>query len=234
MKKFTLLAVVLLFAFVVKAQLFNIGGFGVGYLFVGPKLGGNVSFNSVEESSGATKTANYGYQFGGVAKFGITKKLAIQPELIYTSKGYAEKWAAGSVDNANYKYFGIPVIAKYAFAAIADVQIYGSGGFYTDILTGVEIVNTESDWGEEVTDLSQWNRVDFGFNIGTGANIPFKNRDQLNIDLSVSFGATKTQNFFGNSEGRSTSVQLSAVYLLDLTRWVNFKGQSILNQNATN
>ena len=221
-----------MFVFAVHAQLFNIGGFGIGYIYVGPKIGGNASFNSVDLGAGAEKTANYGYQFGGIGKFGITKKLAIQPELVFSSKGYAQNFGTAKA-SANYNYFGIPVVAKYAFAAIAGIDIYGSGGFYTDVLTGVEVVYSDSpDSGEKVTDLSPYSRVDFGLNFGGGANIPFKNKDQLNIDLRVTYGLTKTEDFWGASEGRSTSVQISAVYLLDLTKWVNFKGTSILEQDA--
>ena len=232
MKRFTLLVLSILLVFATQAQLFNIGGFGIGYIYVGPKLGGNASYNSVDLGAGAEKTANYGYQFGGVGKFGITKKLAIQPELVFSSKGYAQNFGSTKA-SANYKYFGVPVVAKYAFAAIAGIDIYGSGGFYTDVLTGVEVVYSDSpESGEEVTDLSPYSRVDFGLNFGGGANIPFKNKDQLNIDLRVTYGLTETEDFWGTTKGRSTSIQLSAVYLLDLTKFVKFKGSSTNEQDA--
>ncbi len=239
MKKITLLTISILITFLVQAQLFNIGGLGIGYLYVGPKLGGNASFNSSDVGTGVNKTANYGFQAGAVGKFGITKKLAIQPEFVYTSKGYA--YNSTTLTNnykttGNYKYFGFPIIAKYAFAAISGVQIYGSGGFYTDVLTGVES-KTKYDDGAEYTEdyhnISEYfTRVDFGFNIGTGANIPLKNRDVLNIDLRVGIGVTNVEKGNTNSSSRNTSIQLSAIYLFDLTKWVHFKGKSILEEDA--
>lgn len=228
MKKYSLLAISLLFACMANAQLFNIAGVDVGYLYVGPKLGSNASFNSIDANAGSEKTANYGYQFGGIAKFGITEKLAIQPELIFSSKGVSQESGTFRTD-ANTKYFGIPVIAKYAFAAISGIGIYGAGGFYTDYLTGMEIVfknDGVNEYDEKVTDLSPYNRFDFGLNFGGGATIPFKNNDQLNIDLRFGFGLTNVEKDNTASSSRNTSVQLSAVYLVDLTKWVHFRGNS--------
>ena len=231
MKKVTLIALSIILAISVQAQLFDIGGVKIGYVYVGPKLGGNASFNSVDLGVGAEKSANFGYQIGAVGKFGITKQLAIQPELVYMSKGYTQDFATGK-SNTNYKYIGLPIIAKYAFASIAGIGVYGSGGFYTDVLTGLTVVYTDNEFEEKAHDLSPYSRIDFGLNIGAGANIPFKTGDQLNIDLRVSYGLTKTEDYWVTTEGRNTSIQLSAVYLLDLTKWVNFKGNSAIENDA--
>jgi hypothetical protein len=233
MKKITLLTISILFAFLVQAQLFNIGGLGIGYLYVGPKAGGNASFNTIDVGNGVDKTASYGYQIGAVGKLGITKKLAVQPEFVYTSKGFGTSSSIGT-SNTNYKYFGLPIIAKYAFAAISGVQIYGSGGFYTDVLTGVESVHKYADgseYTEEYDDLSPFTRVDFGFNVGGGANIPLKNRDVLNFDFRFGFGVTNVEKNISTST-KNISIQLSAIYLVDLTKWVHFKGKSILEEDA--
>lgn len=234
MKKLSLLTLWVIIAVTLKAQIFNIGGVGVGYMYVGPKLGGNASFNSMDANTGTEKKANYGYEFGGVAKLGITEKLAIQPELILSSKGVTHDGESFS-SNLNARYFGIPIIAKYAFAAISGTQIYGSGGFYTDYLTGIkhiEKIEGQPDFEEKITDFSNFNRVDFGLNFGGGANIPLKNKDILNIDMRLALGLTNllSDNTLYNS--RNTSIQLSAVYLVDLTKWVQFKGKSKEKSNS--
>lgn len=234
MKKITLITLSIIFTITVQAQLFNIGGIDVGYLYVGPKLGGNVSFNSVDLGTTIDKTSNSGYQIGGVGKFGITKKLAIQPELVYSSKGFGAT-TSFATSKANYKYLGLPIVAKYAFAAIAGIDVYGSGGFYTDILTGVKSKTVFTDGTEEShspPDLTAYKKVDFGFNFGAGANIPFKTGDQLNIDLRFSFGVTDVDNQDLYTSSKNTSIQLSAIYLVDLTKWVNFKGKSTLEEDA--
>lgn len=236
MKKITLLILSIIFTISVQAQLFEVFGVEVGYLYVGPKLGGNVSFNSADVSNfgGVEKTSNSGYQFGGVGKFGITKKLAIQSELLFSSKGFGTT-SDFATSKANYKYIGLPIVAKYAFINFSDIDVYGSGGFYTDILTGVKSKTVFADGTEEShspPDLTAYKRVDFGFNIGAGANIPFKTGDQLNIDLRISFGATNVDDQNLTSSSKNTSIQLSAIYLLDITKWVNFRGSSNTNNDA--
>ncbi len=233
MKKFTLLVFLALFILTANAQLFKIGGFGVGYLYVGPKIGGNASYNSRDFGTGYSTIANYGYQFGGVAKLGVTKKLAIEPELIFSKRG-ASAEASGFSTNVNAKYFGIPVVAKYAFAAISNVQIFGSGGFYTDFMTGVETVFKQGstvEFTEQLDSISSvYHRFDFGLNLGCGTIIPFKNKDQLTIDLRLGLGFVNTDKL-GSASSRNTSVQLSAIYLVDLTKWIHFRGKSILDDS---
>lgn len=235
MKRIQLLLVTVLFVMVANAQLFNIGSVGIGYFYAGPKLGMNGSFNTVEATMGNEKTANYGYQFGGVAKLGLTDKLSVQPELIFTSKGYKENSTSMDASSqANTKYFGLPVIVKYAFVAIKDVQIYGSGGFYTDYMTGIETIykmDGEVEFEEEVTDFSPYNRVDFGFSVGGGSNINLKNNDKLNIDLRLTFGTIDVEKQGSSSSSKNISVQLSAIYLLDMTRWISFGGAKKTESN---
>ena len=229
MKKLTLIIISLFLLFSARAQLFNIAGFGVGYLYLGPKLGGNLATSTIDVGSGNDKVFNLGYQFGAVAKLGITNKLSIQPELLYTSKGYGYD-NSGAKTRENYKYIGLPVIAKYAFLAISNIQIYGSGGFYTDVLTGItsETTFVGTDQGEtiKITDFSPYRRVDFGFDVGVGANIPFKNGDELTIDLAYMQGVVNVEKNSTSTSSKNTAFQISAIYLVDLTRFIHFKGKS--------
>ena len=241
MKKFLSLLFAVMFILSAQAQLFDVFGVGVGYFYVGPKLGGNASFNSIDAGSGVDKKANYGYQLGGIGKLGITKKLAIQTEFLYTSKGYTKNNTFMSMTTkSNFNYIGLPIIAKYAFAAISGIDIYGSGGFYTDVLTGVEFKMLSDTSDIEYDESEYYNenlstffkRVDFGLSVGAGANIPIKNGDILNIDLRYTYGLTDVNKQGANASttsSRNMSIQLSAIYLLDLTKWVHFKGSSSNN-----
>lgn len=235
MRKIQLLLLAVMFSLAANAQLFNIGGVGIGYFYAGPKLGGNASFNTVEVGSGIDKKANFGGQFGAVAKLGITEKLSIQPELVYTTKGFGIE-TSFIKGHTNYKYFGLPVIVKYAFIAIKGVDVYGSGGFYTDYLTGgvtkVEFVDGGSEPDQEITDFSTYNRMELGLNAGGGANIDLKNNDKLNIDLRFTYAMTNVQNSdAANQTKKNVSIQLSAIYLFDMTRWISFGGA---NKTKTN
>lgn len=78
-------------------------------------------------------------------------------------------------------------------------------------------------------DLSPYKRVDFGLSLGGGANIPLKNSDKLNVVLRFAFGVTNVEKDASVSSSKNTTIQLSAVYLVDLTKWVNFNGRSAKN-----
>lgn len=236
MKKITLLSLMLVTFIIANAQLFEIAGVKVGYLYVGPKLGGNVSTITGDAGAGVDKKMNGGYQFGAVSKLGITKKLAIQPELVLSSRGRKGTSSFGTT-TADYKYFGLPVVAKYAFASIMGIDVYGSGGIYTDYMTGGEYTTEWVDAGfpdenYSITDYSFYNRVDFGFNFGVGATIPLKNKDVLSVDFRYAQGVVNVSSAAGSTSNKNTSFQLSAFYLIDITKWVNFRGSDKKENDA--
>lgn len=242
MKRILLLSFIAMMFTSANAQLFKIWGINVGYVYVGPKLGFNMSTTSADVLSGQEKTTNFGYQFGGVAKFGITKKLSIQPELAITNRGSAYKDDVIK-SSSNYNYIGIPVVAKYAFSSFLGVDIYGSGGFYTDVMTGgsfktviIDEEHPSAEWIEQELDYynhkiegtawEAYNRVDFGFNFGVGAIIPIKDKDELTVDFRYAQGVVDIEKTTSSSSSKSTSFQLTALYLVDLTKWVNFRGEN--------
>ena len=242
MKKALLLALlVTTFSVTANAQLFKIGRIPVGYIYAGPHQGINMSFNNVAAGSGNTRSANYGYQYGLAFRFGVADKLSIQPELLFTTKGYVENTASSTQTN-NYRYFGAPVVVKYAFLSFSSHEVYCAAGVYTDVLIGGDInvvtdksfypPEKESEYNftskiskDELT--SSFNRTDFGFNIGLGTNFKLKNKDRFNIDLSYSFGTTDVLNtdsdgFASSESSKNMFVKLSAAYMFDVTKWINF------------
>lgn len=233
MKKLTLLLIAIAFVTMTHAQLFSIGKMNFGYMYVGPKLGGNVATSSYDDGLGNESIMNFGQQFGLVARVGITEKLSIQPELVYTSKGFASQDPTFTTNN-NYNYIGLPIVAKYAFLAFSGVQIYGSGGFYTDVLTSVNVVLRDSigneNQYEEILDV--YNRVDFGLNFGGGANFKLNSGDRLNVDLAFTYGFVNTDNSGFSTSSKNVTIQLSAIYLFDLTRFLKPKNNDSGNDLA--
>jgi len=212
---------------------------------VGGKLGGNVSYNNVEESyflPGDEKSYNGGFQIGGVGKLGLTKDLSIQSELVYSTKGYGVKnELAGKKSNKNYRYIGLPILANYSIPVTSDIKVYGSGGFYTDVLTGVKYntVNTlkkaedpmaaeffafehpEYKYDQQIIS-DFYKRVEFGWMAAFGAEFPVNKTDQMAVDLRLAGGFTDVEKNQGTSKSKNFSVQVSAIYLYDLTKHVNF------------
>lgn len=232
MKKKLLILVFIATSILANAQLFNIGKFGIGYIYVGPKVGTNLGFNSVDATSGSNKKSNFGYQYGGVGKLGITNKLSIQGEILHTSKGWGENNDNTDYKSrSNYNYLGLPILANYSFLSIGDFDFYGSGGFYSNVMTKGNIKTEYPGFTEEMhVDYNFTKRTEFGLNFGFGTTFPLNNKDRLNIDLRYSFGLTNVEtrtNFVtGTQAKKNRTIEISAIYFVDLTRWVHFRGSN--------
>jgi len=218
MKKLLLFCSVALIAISLNAQVLKVGKFDIGYLYAGPKFGLNTSINSIDAPTGSSKTLNAGFQLGGVAKIGLTKALSFQPELMFISKGTGSSNDFGS-SKENYHYIGIPLIVKYAFLKLGDMRIYGEGGFYTDV-----IVSSSSRYSNEFESFTEYGlytdhykRIDSGFNIGGGFEMPFYN-NLLAVELRYSQGVIDVykNDAFNTSTDLNTSFQISATYLFDV------------------
>lgn len=241
MKKLFTLVLVISFAFSANAQVFKLGKFDIGYLYLGPKIGGNIALNTVDVGTNFDKKFNLGYQAGAVLKIGITDRLSIEPELMFSSKGYSQinTFNTDIIQQNNYRYFGLPVVAKFALLTFSKIQLYAAGGFYTDVLTGADITyawNADREpepWEEEYEEtypiedsmLSEnHKRVDFGLNVGFGINWKLENKDRIGIDLRFNYGTTdlnKKDNMgiVTDTKSKNYSIQLSTAYMFNLTKW---------------
>ncbi|GAA3737582.1 MULTISPECIES: porin family protein [Flavobacterium] len=98
-----------------------------------------------------------GFQVGGFAEIKVIERLAIQPEVLFSTQGAKLKFAGDKYDT-KLNYINVPVLAKFyitkQFTAEAGPQI----GF---------LVSAKSD-GEDVKD--GFKSVDTGFNFGLGYN----------------------------------------------------------------
>lgn len=212
MKKFIFTILLSMIVIGLNAQIFKIGNYEFGYFYGGPKFGLNVSTVSLDAPVGSSKSLNMGFQLGITGKIGLTDKLAFQPELVYTSKGYGVNNSWGT-ENRNYKYIGLPVLLKYSFMQIAGMNIYGEGGFYTNVLAGVSTsYGIGESWAE---DIAPYTIIDFGFNIGTGFEMPFYG-NILQIDFQISQGVVDTYEDLLQTTNVNTSVLVSASYLFNV------------------
>ncbi|WP_281232070.1 porin family protein [Flavobacterium gelatinilyticum] len=112
-----------------------------------------------------------GFHVGGFAEIKIIEKLAIQPELVFSTQGAKEKFF-GEKYNTNLNYLNIPVVAKYYITKEFSVEAGPQIGF---------LVSAKSD-GEDVKDL--YKSIDAGFNIGAGYNFT----ENLSVNLRYYLG----------------------------------------------
>src|SRR6056297_2916841 len=98
MKRIYLLMICTLLLSSAHAQLFTIAGQDIGFVYFGPKIGANFSKISNMDQTGIDVSNRLGYQFGGVAEFGLTNMLSFETELVFTSKGMSTDLSATRVN----------------------------------------------------------------------------------------------------------------------------------------
>jgi hypothetical protein len=216
MKKILIVSLLLALGTTTNAQLFKIGKFDVGFVYVGPKLGMNFSQISNWTEFGTTKNKNnIGYQFGVVGEFGFTNKFSIDGELTFISKGQKQVFDAGE-SNLNVKYLGIPLLAKYTFKAFGLTKVYAKGGTFTNVRTGGSSVTKLStgETFEQPLDNNGWTRFDWGLSLGAGAEYDAK-YGIWGLDLRYDLGIVDVHKS-DPTKNRNRSFGITLTYKYDL------------------
>ena len=132
-----------------------------------------------------------GVHFGGMAEVSINKKLAIQPEVLFSMQGatYSKK------GNTLLNYLLLPVIGKYYVKENLSIE----AGPHLGLLLSAR------DGGQNVK--KNISPTDIGFNIGAG----YKLKNNINLGLRYSIGLTNINND-GHTKINNAVLQLSAGY----------------------
>ena len=146
--------------FAAAISLFLTTGVSAQVFKLGVKAGPN--FSSLIGGEGGPGSIDYksrtGFHVGAVAELGLTSKLSVQPELLYTSQGAD---AEGPWD-FNLDYVSIPVMAKiYVFSTKVSVDVGPQFSFL--------INDSENSFFGEIGD--QWKNESFDFAIAGGATL---------------------------------------------------------------
>lgn len=168
----------------------------------GMKIGvcwASMSTNDETFNTGSTG----GITAGAFLTYSLTNKLALQPELLYVSKG-------SSSDNLFYasgfdcSYLEVPVLLKYNFVQTGKLQPSLYAGPAVGMLLSGELF---SDWfvsdrdGSDVTD--GMNKLDLSLILGGDLEFPSSGRFNFFVDLRYSLGLTNTVDPAKWNEGRT-------------------------------
>lgn len=204
--------------FIILALLVFMMTFGLAYAqsVFGIKGGMNISRISGDDAIGSSDS-HLGMHIGLLMQYNLMQALVVQPELLYTQKGYNYKYTAGEIDykvRNSFDYFELPVLFKLN-AAVGDVRIQPFiGPSISYLVSGKKYEKLTSDNSTTTvthnSDVSgQLNKVAFGFAVG--AEFVFKNK--FIFGGRYNFGLSDI--YKDNLDGQGPDVQ-NGVFMLNL------------------
>lgn len=138
----------------------------------GLKGGMNIS-NWAGDTEGIDVKSKIGFNVGGFVEIKLSDKLAIQPELLYSSQGMKVDDFEAEIEDEiytadvkfNLAYINIPVMFKYYVTEKFNVEAGPQIGFLTSAKTMTKV----EGYGSDEEDMKEnFESVDFGFNFGAG------------------------------------------------------------------
>lgn len=164
------------FAFGVKGGV-NVASVG-GNTYAG--IGGLSSFGS-----------KISFHVGGVVEIPISEKIAVQPELLYSSQG--SKWAINSAgNNLKLDYVNLPIMVKYYVIKGLSAEAGPLAGF---------LLSTNAD-KEDYQSLDIAIGIGASYKIGDNLFVGLRyNKGIMNINKDSDFNGTNQNNVFQISAG---------------------------------
>lgn len=215
MRIFFLFVSIFLVSLAASSQVMTIKGREFGFMYAGPKVGLGFSriSNADKSFGGGDVKFRTGMELGIVGKFGITDRLSIQPEITFMQRG-VQTDNNGFESKFKVSYLNIPVLAKYSLKALGFAKIHALGGVYSSVRTGgeVEFKDPGGTFTQKLDD-SGWRRMDYGFAIGAGAELPRKNGTwvfDVRYDYSI-VDVHKSDNTYNSNK----TIGISVTYLYD-------------------
>ncbi|SHI54215.1 porin family protein [Pseudozobellia thermophila] len=184
MKKLVFIFTLMLSTYQVSAQDF---GFGVKAGLNIANIGGSNYYGNL--GSFGSKVS---FHLGGVAEIPISEKMAIQPELLYSSQG--TKWSYGSNgDNLTLDYVNLPILGKYYIIEGLSAEAGPLVGFLIS---------------DNVDDEDRFKKLDVAFAIGAS----YKLNANIFFSLRYNKGIANINGSDVSGSSQNNVVQISAGY----------------------
>ncbi len=127
----------------------------------GVKVG--LNFASVIGSDVSGLDGRTSFHAGGIARIGVSKLFAVQPEVVFSSQGYTGSQGSLKV-TGKLDYINIPVLADFTIAK--GLSLHGGPQLGISITDEVEIGGQTMPIGAESMDFSAVAGAQYRFNIG--------------------------------------------------------------------
>jgi hypothetical protein len=167
---------------------------------------GGVNFSNLFIDQANDESARTGFQAGFYGKVPVATNFAIQPELLFSTKGTNAQYDAGDID-FNLNYIDVPVLADFRLGPSADILI----GPYVGVLLN-NSVDTDGSFGEDIATLSRndFSPIDFGFSAGFALNFnTLSIGTRYNLGLIQVAKSESAESILGDSRNSLAQVYLS-------------------------
>lgn len=170
----------------------------------GAKIGANIANMSISQGGlNVTPSSIFGFHIGGLLEYDVNDKVAIQPNLLYSQKGYSST-ISGISAGLKLNYLELPINVLYR----ANEKLFlGGGPSFAYALSGKEKITmngTSIEADAEFGNNDGYNRFDAGLNLIVGYEVA----PSYVISANYTFGLTST--FYDTSfSGQNTVLGLS-------------------------
>ena len=146
-----------------------------------------------------------GNRIGGFLEIGIADNFFLQPELLYSSKGF--EW--GDIE-ASDNYLSIPIMAKYAFVNNDKLQVFGQAGPYIGYLMYSReqgSINNFNQLTYEVLDIGTQFGIGAAYQLGCGS---------VTLDARLGFSIEGINRAIGSYLNNLVSPSVTVGYAFEL------------------
>jgi hypothetical protein len=176
------------------------GSVNAQHVNIGIKAGLNVY--NINNDNGTKYDAKTGFNAGLIGHIHLGKKMALQPEVVYSGQG-AKVTTAGIETKFNIGYINVPLMLQYMFDNGFRLQAGPQVGFLTSAKS--ETNNTKTDFKDNL------NSVDFALGAGVGyVNPP----TGFGVDARYNLGLSDI-NKNGSVKSTNRGFQLGVFYLFN-------------------
>lgn len=153
---------------------------------------GGLSFSNMTVEGNNDQNLKFGFHAGIFNKFSISENFAIQPELLYSVKGFKNNFDdnvfAGGEAKFNLNYIDVPVKLVYNLAPDFDFHFGPYVGYLAgaNVETNAEVLDYFNVNSQDELDRDNFNAFDIGLTAGMGFTL-----DPVILGFNYNMGLTK-------------------------------------------
>ena len=202
--KLTIMSKSILFVFILCTFSLTVNG-----QYLGIKGGLNLSDFNIDKDKLNDEKLRTGYHFGAFLQLPLSDGFAIQPEVLYSTKGTLANYqndetGIGGEINFKVDYIDVPVLGVFKLGDLAEIHLGPYFGFTSK--TRIEKTGLFGE-NEPEFDKDFVKSLDYGLVAGVGLNFGF-----MNFGARYNYGLQKIENsevadiFIGNATNRNFQI----------------------------